>query len=541
MVCMDTDSELAEAWVRAQVPLPPTATAQTAKGFHRYFYAPAGLQHFAGDDGKPEIRSGVHYSILPPSLHPSGVEYEWCELMAPDEAGIADLPQWGIDLMQVAEVPETQATAGPVEEVPEGRRNETLFRLCAKWRAADVPDKELRAAAHQWNAERCKPPLETREVDALVGSVLRYPAGTSARVQEKVRAQEYQAAEPVPEVEDRQDCDPADEAALMATAEQMVNRVPTGHDRTNDGTPPRMLIELAGDMIEDFEQERLSDRTIRGLRTGFPEMDWHYGGFARQKLIVVQGPSGYGKTTWADHCIFSTATALLAEGSPEIVAVFLLEDSKRRMIDSWMGYRYGIPRVARETGGTKHMTPEIEERLVRGYSEFPMLPIALTDDMRDIASIEAHTRDLVKEHPLAGIIVDHAQEVEVPTGRSRHEEVSQVALRLRDLADKLEVPVMLLSQTTQKDGEYHPEYSKDLRQKATLCMIVTRGEPGMTRQEAVLSNKTTVFCDKSRYCRPNAPMVLMGDWATGRLHDMATWASLRDGEAQPAGRQHDNR
>jgi hypothetical protein len=528
LVCVDTDTDAAEAWVRAQRPLPPTATVKTSKGYHRYFYAPADREHFGGTETLPEVRAGAHYSMLPPSIHPDGGEYAWCEALAPDEAGIADLPQWGIDLMPVAEEnPVEKSPAQPIEDVPEGRRNDTLFKQCARWRAADVPENELRAAAKTWNAEHCKPPLDAREVETCVRSALRYAPGTSVRVQEAVRAREYaadQLAKAAPEAEPEraiaasEPLDPADAASLVASVEQAVNRVAVTHHRIEEGTPPALLADIAGEMIEDFEQERLSKRCIRGLRTGFEDLDWHFGGFWRQRLMVVQGPSGYGKTTWADHCVFATAKAILAEQTGEIVAVFLLEDTKRRIIDSWMGYAHAVPRSARRAGSEDYMTPAIEERLAQGYFEFPRLPIAVTDDMRDIGAIEAHVRRLSEQHPLAGVVVDHAQEVEVPRGRSRHEELSQVALRLRDLADKLEVPVMLLSQTTQKDGEYHPEYSKDLRQKASLCFIVTRGEVGMTRQEAVLSNKTTVFCDKSRYCPPSNPLTLVGDWDTGRLY-----------------------
>jgi hypothetical protein len=527
LVCVDTDSEQAEAWVRQQQPLPPTALARTAQGFHRYYYAPADREHFPGADDLPEVRAGVHYSVLPPSLHPSGVYYEWCDYQGPLEAGIADLPQWGIDLMPVKSAPVAAAPLqNPAEPVPEGRRNDTLFRLCARWRAAEMPEAELRAGAHTWNAERCTPPLEADEVDTVVGSVLRYAPGTSARVQEEVRRREHQPVENVPPEASQAPREAGDEASLIAAAGAMVNAVHVGHQQPDEGTPPRLLSELAAGMIEDFERERLKDRTVRGLRTGNRQIDWQFGGFWQQRLIIVQGPTGYGKTTFADSCAFATALASLADNTGEIVAVFMLEDSKDRLMDSWMGYRHQVPKAARRAGSADHMTLEIEERIIRAYAEFPLLPIAVTDDMREIGAIEAHIRKLAEDYPLAGVIVDHAQEVEVPTGRSRHEEVTHVGVRMQHLADKLELPIMLLSQTTQRDGEFNPEYSKALRQKATLSLIVTRGEMGDTRQEAVLSNRMTVYCDKARRGDPFEPITLFGDWATGKLYDEWDWNRL---------------
>ena len=98
LVCIDTDDEASEVFVRKQHPLPPTPTASTRRGFHRYFWARTDLPHFSGGEGLPEIRTGKHYCILPPSQYAAHGFYEWIGCLSPDEVDVAELPDWAIAL-----------------------------------------------------------------------------------------------------------------------------------------------------------------------------------------------------------------------------------------------------------------------------------------------------------------------------------------------------------------------------------------------------------------------------------------------------------
>ncbi len=534
LVCVDTDTPEAEAWVCEQSPLPATPTVKTAKGFHRYYLAPVGYEHATAGDVTPEVRAGVHYSLLPPSVHPTGAVYEWAEGLSLADIPFAPLPDWGLALMprpqaarERSPLPRNgqQADFGDGPPLGEGQRNDGLFRRCASWRAVAVPESELRMAAHAYNRVKCTPPLPEREVDSIVSSVLRYPAGTRMSEQWAGRRQaqvEKQVAEARPER------DAADEASRMEAAEGAVNDIPTPHDPEGFvPNPPRRLSEVAADIVDEFERYRTQPRMVRGLRTGFAALDNHYLGFQRQRLIVVQGPSGYGKTTFANHCIFSTALAERERGTDELTLVFMLESTKQDLISTYLGFRWGLPREVREPGSEERMTEAQAELMMRGYGEFPQLPIAVQDECKDIGEIELYIRCWAAQEPLAGIVIDHAQEIETPRGGTRHEEMNMVAARLRDLSEKVNVPIMLLSQTTYSEGNYNPQYSKALRQKATLCFVVTRGEAGDTQAEAVQSNVMRVICDKSRYGPVSPPLTLMGDMATGRLWEEREWAEMQ--------------
>lgn len=109
LICLDVDVKRTDghaslqALLREHGPLPTTATAATGqndkgeRGSHYWFIVPEG--HTRGSavgirDGI-DLKASNGYAILPPSMHMSGVEYEW--IIPVSE--LAEAPQWLIELM----------------------------------------------------------------------------------------------------------------------------------------------------------------------------------------------------------------------------------------------------------------------------------------------------------------------------------------------------------------------------------------------------------------------------------------------------------
>jgi hypothetical protein len=87
-VVIDTDTEEAEAWVRAHCTATPMTARSGAGSLHRYYANPArkevrnrqGLKGIRGLD----VRGHGGYIVLPPSVHPdTGRAYEWLTELRP--------------------------------------------------------------------------------------------------------------------------------------------------------------------------------------------------------------------------------------------------------------------------------------------------------------------------------------------------------------------------------------------------------------------------------------------------------------------------
>ena len=120
-----------------------------------------------GDDG---------YLVLPPSLHASGQRYK-----VKNPNPFQSVPQFIIDLLTApkseSEIvfqdrPVRVGAFSSTEKFTFGNRNDGLFSvLWGYWGHGAVSDiGELCSKAHQLNAERCVPPLDSSEVEIILDS-----------------------------------------------------------------------------------------------------------------------------------------------------------------------------------------------------------------------------------------------------------------------------------------------------------------------------------------------------------------------------------
>ncbi|MBN1962390.1 MAG: bifunctional DNA primase/polymerase, partial [Deltaproteobacteria bacterium] len=101
LIVVDVDSEQAQATIDKLLPDSlVTPVAKTAKGKHYYFVRPpGGLQNRVRVDGVAlDVRCDSGYVVAPPSVHKSGLAYEW--IVSPNDAALAELPQSIIDLIE---------------------------------------------------------------------------------------------------------------------------------------------------------------------------------------------------------------------------------------------------------------------------------------------------------------------------------------------------------------------------------------------------------------------------------------------------------
>jgi len=154
-------------------------------GFHLFMRAPEGvaLRNSAGRLGAGlDLKTDGGYVVAPPSHvvdQAKGIDglYEWVEPLecSPDE--LPDCPAWLVERLR--EIERDRAGNGHIavgdgEAIPEGRRNDALASIAGHLRRIGLDPPAIAAALHQVNAERCRPPLEAREVERIAASIGRY-------------------------------------------------------------------------------------------------------------------------------------------------------------------------------------------------------------------------------------------------------------------------------------------------------------------------------------------------------------------------------
>jgi len=175
VLVLDQDGEEGQQSL-AGLEKPPTPTQRTGGGGLQWFYA--------WDErlnGLPTTKVGLlpgvdtrgtgGFTILPPSLHPSGKRYAWADSLNPRDVPLAPPPTWLIQKLTDRPAPSVRVEAGA--PIPEGQRNSTLASIAGAMRRRGLTAEEIEAALLVVN-RRCVPPLDEREVSRIARSVARY-------------------------------------------------------------------------------------------------------------------------------------------------------------------------------------------------------------------------------------------------------------------------------------------------------------------------------------------------------------------------------
>lgn len=121
-----------------------------------------------------DVRGHGGYVMLPPSLHESGKNYTWHKDKRPHVKELFPAPEWLLEKV-LASTPKERFEIP--EAIPEGQRNDTVFRFACSLRAQGI---EFEPALTQclFAASRAKPPLPESETRTIVEGVYgRYESG----------------------------------------------------------------------------------------------------------------------------------------------------------------------------------------------------------------------------------------------------------------------------------------------------------------------------------------------------------------------------
>jgi len=219
------------------------------------------------------------------------------------------------------------------------------------------------------------------------------------------------------------------------------------------------------DSFDRMEELHRNKGQLRGVRTGYRDLDNMTAGLQRSDLIILAARPAMGKTTLVTNLAYNVATI-----AKQSVLFFSLEMSKEQLVDRMLADASGVDAWNIRTG---NLSEDDFSKLSDAMGEMAEAPIYI-DDTPGVSVLEMRTkaRRAAHEAPLGLIIIDYLQLMQ-GSGRdngNRVQEVSEISRGLKLLARELNVPVIALSQLSRSVESRTPQIPQlsDLRESGSI-------------------------------------------------------------------------
>ena len=264
--------------------------------------------------------------------------------------------------------------------------------------------------------------------------------------------------------------------SILDQAEKKIFEVTTG-------SQTQKLIEISsilGEAWERLDTLHKSDDSLRGVPTGFRDIDNKLSGLQKSDLIILAARPSMGKTALgldiARQC---------AVGHNIPVGFFSLEMSSQQLVDRMLASHSRVDAWKLRTG---KITAESDFNRIRdALDDLSKAPIFIDDTpANNILKIRSVARRMKREKGLGMVVVDYLQ-LMMPTqsraNDSTVQQVTELSRSLKQLARELDVPVLALSQLSraveQRGGKPRLSDLRDsgsIEQDADVVMFIHRDQ-----------------------------------------------------------------
>ncbi len=225
-------------------------------------------------------------------------------------------------------------------------------------------------------------------------------------------------------------------------------------------TPIKTILGDAFDRLDDLHKNK---GEMRGVPTGFTDLDDLLSGFQKSDLIILAARPSVGKTSLALDIARQVGTQ-----SNIPVGIFSLEMSADQLVDRMIAAEGNVDLWRLRTGNLKDSDFVKINETMGTLSEAPIF----IDDTSSANIMEMRTmaRRLQAEHDLGLIIIDYLQLMEGRSNESRVQEISEISRGLKMLAKELNIPIVALSQLSravESRPDQRPKLS-DLRESGSI-------------------------------------------------------------------------
>lgn len=225
-------------------------------------------------------------------------------------------------------------------------------------------------------------------------------------------------------------------------------------------TPVKDALADSFDRLDELHKD---SGGMRGVPTGFPDLDNLTAGLQKSNLVILAARPGVGKSTLALNIAKHVAIT-----SKKSVGYFSLEMSKEELVDRLLVDQGDVDAWKLKTG---KLSEEDFTKLSNAMGELAEAPIYI-DDTPGMSILEMRTkaRRLQVEYGVDLLIIDYLQLARSRNLENRVQEVSEISQGMKNLARELKIPVLALSQLSraiEQRGTRKPQLS-DLRESGGI-------------------------------------------------------------------------
>lgn len=270
--------------------------------------------------------------------------------------------------------------------------------------------------------------------------------------------------------------DTTDVFDLLDRAENNLFQVSENNLRRNYNS----MQDLVGRAITEIQNAKNADNKLRGVPSGYTELDEITQGWQKSDLIILAARPSMGKTAFALNLARNAAVDF-----KKPVAFFSLEMSAVQLVTRLISTETSLTADKLRSGNLQ----EYEwQQLNTKVTPLTGAPIFIDDTPQlSVFELRAKCRRLKQQHHIEMVFVDYLQLMSTKGENrgNREQEISMISRSLKSLAKELEIPVLALSQLSrsveQRPGSKKPILS-DLResgaieQDADMVMFIYRPE-----------------------------------------------------------------
>jgi replicative DNA helicase len=255
-------------------------------------------------------------------------------------------------------------------------------------------------------------------------------------------------------------------------------------------------IQGAMERLDDRHAQLSSGIPIRGVPSGFVDLDELTCGFQNGELIVIAARPSVGKTAYAVNILHHCGVNM---GLPTLFVS--LEQSKHEIAERFIVLH---SRVDSDKIRKCRLSSDDMQKIVDAGDAMNKSPVRIDDvSCQSMMRIAATARRMKARNGLAIVLIDYLQLIEPDDRRApRQEQVSTTSRRLKHLARELNVPVIALAQLNRQaetSADKRPKLSHlresgAIEQDADVVMLLHRPE----EEEAANGNTQTIEVDVAK-------------------------------------------